>query len=269
MLRDGHRRDFIYVDDLIQVVIKAIDGVGCAASITSLPLDYAIEELFDLTLKALQMRLDEPVEVRPRGPDDVFYDPSRPSKDEPRLRLEDHDPAGERDRARIATTSGSASPRPIRTSSPLRRDGSLGSAERMDLKGRRLLLIGGGGLIGSHTADALLRRTWRRSASTTTSAAAARRTSPRLSRTRALRIFEDGGDILHRDVLDRAMRGIDGVFHFAALWLLHCHELPPLRLRGERRRHLHTSPRRAWATVCAAPRLLVVGLRYGDAVQSR
>ena len=27
----------------------------------------------------------------------------------------------------------------------------------MDLKGRKLLLIGGGGLIGSHTADRLLR----------------------------------------------------------------------------------------------------------------
>jgi UDP-glucose 4-epimerase len=31
---------------------------------------------------------------------------------------------------------------------------------------------------------------------------------------------------MHRDILDAAMRGIDGVFHFAALWLLHCHDYP-------------------------------------------
>jgi UDP-glucose 4-epimerase len=31
---------------------------------------------------------------------------------------------------------------------------------------------------------------------------------------------------MHRDILDAAMKGIDGVFHFAALWLLHCHDYP-------------------------------------------
>ena len=39
-------------------------------------------------------------------------------------------------------------------------------------------------------------------------------------------VFAHGGDILHADVLQRAMDGIDGVFHLAALWLLHCHEYP-------------------------------------------
>ena len=39
-------------------------------------------------------------------------------------------------------------------------------------------------------------------------------------------VFPLGGDILHRDILRAAMEGIDGVFHFAALWLLHCHSFP-------------------------------------------
>ena len=34
------------------------------------------------------------------------------------------------------------------------------------------------------------------------------------------------GDILHRDFLEKAMEGVDGVFHLAAVWLLHCHEYP-------------------------------------------
>ncbi|MEE4357933.1 MAG: NAD-dependent epimerase/dehydratase family protein, partial [Desulfococcaceae bacterium] len=41
-----------------------------------------------------------------------------------------------------------------------------------------------------------------------------------------VKIFELGGDLLHRDILDTAMKGIDGVFHFAALWLLHCYDFP-------------------------------------------
>ncbi len=39
-------------------------------------------------------------------------------------------------------------------------------------------------------------------------------------------VFPHGGDILHRDILERAMEGIDGVFHLAALWILQCHEYP-------------------------------------------
>ena len=34
------------------------------------------------------------------------------------------------------------------------------------------------------------------------------------------------GDILQNDILENFLIGIDGVFHFAALWLLQCHEYP-------------------------------------------
>ena len=41
-----------------------------------------------------------------------------------------------------------------------------------------------------------------------------------------VKIFEAGGDITQTDILDAALEGADGVFQFAALWLLQCHEFP-------------------------------------------
>ncbi len=79
------RRDFVFVDDLIDVVVKAVDGAGRpgAYHIAS-GSDFAIKELFDETLRALGLTLDKPVEVRPRNPDDVFsilLDPSKTNAD--------------------------------------------------------------------------------------------------------------------------------------------------------------------------------------------
>jgi UDP-glucose 4-epimerase len=41
-----------------------------------------------------------------------------------------------------------------------------------------------------------------------------------------VKIYPYGGYLLQTDILERAMEGIDGVFHLAALWLLQCHEFP-------------------------------------------
>jgi UDP-glucose 4-epimerase len=41
-----------------------------------------------------------------------------------------------------------------------------------------------------------------------------------------VKIYDIGGDILQTDILDSALKGADGVFHLAALWLLQCHEYP-------------------------------------------
>ena len=75
------RRDFIYVDDLIDLVVSAVDGQGASGAYhASSGSDYSIKELFDATVKALGIDLDEDVEVRERGPDDAFtilLDPSR------------------------------------------------------------------------------------------------------------------------------------------------------------------------------------------------
>ncbi|HZZ79168.1 MAG TPA: NAD-dependent epimerase/dehydratase family protein [Gemmataceae bacterium] len=79
------RRDFIYIADLVDCVIKAIDGMGTKGAYhISSGGDFAIKELFDETVKALGIKLDKDVEVRPRLPDDTFtilLDPSKTNKD--------------------------------------------------------------------------------------------------------------------------------------------------------------------------------------------
>ena len=39
-------------------------------------------------------------------------------------------------------------------------------------------------------------------------------------------IFAYGGDVREVDILDKAMEGVDYVFHLAAMWLLHCKDFP-------------------------------------------
>jgi len=79
------RRDFVFIDDLVDVVVKAIDGTGRKGVYhVSSGSDFAIKELFDETLSALKLTLDKPVEVRQRNPDDVFsilLDPSATNRD--------------------------------------------------------------------------------------------------------------------------------------------------------------------------------------------
>jgi UDP-glucose 4-epimerase len=78
------RRDFIFINDLVDCVMGAVDGKGSGYYHISSGADYSIEELFNATIKALGITLDEPVEVRPRGADDAFtilLDPSRTKAD--------------------------------------------------------------------------------------------------------------------------------------------------------------------------------------------
>jgi UDP-glucose 4-epimerase len=75
------RRDFIYVQDLIDLVVAALDGEGSGGAYhASSGADYSIKELFDATVAALQLDPAPEVEVRDRNPDDAFtilLDPSR------------------------------------------------------------------------------------------------------------------------------------------------------------------------------------------------
>ena len=96
----------------------------------------------------------------------------------------------------------------------------------MNLDGKRFLVIGGAGLIGSHTIEHLLKEDVREiRIYDNFTRGNYRNISAALSDPR-VNVFKDGGDILHRDVLNAAMKDIDGVFHFAALWLLHCQDYP-------------------------------------------
>lgn len=75
------RRDFIFVHDLVDVVVKALDGMGEKGYYhISSGSDYAIKELYDATIEALGIIEADEVEVRERNPDDVFsilLDPSK------------------------------------------------------------------------------------------------------------------------------------------------------------------------------------------------
>jgi len=78
------RRDFVFVDDMIDAVELAIDGKGHGTYHLSSGGDVSVEELFNATVAALGVTLDGPVEVRPRGEDDAFtilLDPSRTATD--------------------------------------------------------------------------------------------------------------------------------------------------------------------------------------------
>jgi UDP-glucose 4-epimerase len=91
------RRDFIYVDDLVDVVMQAVvDGKGHGHYHVSSGADFSIKELFDATIAALpEVQLEDEVEVRPRGEDDAYtilLDPSRVREDfgwEPKTPLEE------------------------------------------------------------------------------------------------------------------------------------------------------------------------------------
>jgi UDP-glucose 4-epimerase len=96
----------------------------------------------------------------------------------------------------------------------------------MDLRGARAVVVGGAGLIGSHVVDRLTREdvaeivVYDNFTRGTMGNLDAALQDPRV------RVFELGGDILHTDILQKALEKTDVVFHLAALWLLHCHEYP-------------------------------------------
>ena len=75
------RRDFIYVHDLIDLVVAVVDGQGEGGAYhASSGSDFSIKELFDATVRALELDPAPEVEVRERNPDDTYtilLDPSR------------------------------------------------------------------------------------------------------------------------------------------------------------------------------------------------
>ncbi len=80
------RRDFIFVEDLIDVVVAALGGTGEGHYHVSSGSDYSIKELFEAVVAAMGIELEEEVEVRPRPEEDApsillgpLADPARTS----------------------------------------------------------------------------------------------------------------------------------------------------------------------------------------------
>ena len=78
------RRDFVFVDDIVDCVMGAVEGRGHGVYHVASGGDFAIRELYDGVVRALRLNLDRDVEVRARAEDDAYtilLDPSRTTED--------------------------------------------------------------------------------------------------------------------------------------------------------------------------------------------
>lgn len=96
----------------------------------------------------------------------------------------------------------------------------------MDIRGKRFLAIGGAGLIGSHAVEELLKEDVKEVLIYDNFCRGTRENLAVALKDPRCKVYDVGGDILQTDILSSAMKNVDGVFHFAALWLLQCHEYP-------------------------------------------
>ncbi len=96
----------------------------------------------------------------------------------------------------------------------------------MDLKGKKIVVVGGAGLIGSHTVEQLLNEDVREVLIYDNFVRGRVENLANALKDPRVKIFDVGGDIMHTDILEAAFDGADGVFHLAALWLLQCHDFP-------------------------------------------
>ncbi len=96
----------------------------------------------------------------------------------------------------------------------------------MDIRGKKLVVIGGAGLIGSHTVDHLVKEDVGEIVVYDNFVRGREENLAEALSDARVKIFDIGGDIMQTDILEAALDGADGVFHLAALWLLQCHEFP-------------------------------------------
>jgi len=78
------RRDFVFVQDLARIVVKAADGTGSGTYHFSSGRDVAIKELYDAVVLAMKLNDYPEPEIRPLGPDDapsILLDPTRTFRD--------------------------------------------------------------------------------------------------------------------------------------------------------------------------------------------
>ena len=96
----------------------------------------------------------------------------------------------------------------------------------MDIRGKRLVVIGGAGLIGSHTVERLTNEDVGEIVIYDNFVRGTEKNIEQALKDPRVSVFDIGGDICQEDILNAAIKDADGVFLFAALWLLQCHEFP-------------------------------------------
>lgn len=96
----------------------------------------------------------------------------------------------------------------------------------MDIRGKKVVVIGGAGLIGSHTVDQLVKEDVKEIIIYDNFVRGTHENLAEALKDPRVKVYEVGGDICQPDILNSALKNADGVFHFAALWLLQCHEFP-------------------------------------------
>lgn len=101
----------------------------------------------------------------------------------------------------------------------------------MQLEHARVLVIGGAGFIGSFVVSELLKTDVAEVLIYDNFARGKRSNLGESLSDPRCRVYPNGGDIGDIDVLSDAMKGIDGVVHLAAMWLLHCKDFPRTAFR--------------------------------------
>lgn len=96
----------------------------------------------------------------------------------------------------------------------------------MELKNSKVLVIGGAGFIGGFVVRELLKHDVKEVIIYDNFTRGKYvNINDCLQDTRCT-VYPFGGDIRELDILDKAMEGVDYVFHLAAMWLLHCMDFP-------------------------------------------
>ena len=90
----------------------------------------------------------------------------------------------------------------------------------MDLKGSRILVIGGAGFIGSHIVDQLIAESPAEIRVLDNFVRGKKASLSQALKSSKVKLIE--GSITDLDTLRAAIKGVDGVFHLAALWLGEC-----------------------------------------------
>ncbi|WP_420580224.1 SDR family NAD(P)-dependent oxidoreductase [Reichenbachiella sp.] len=96
----------------------------------------------------------------------------------------------------------------------------------MKLEKATVLVTGGAGFIGSFVVKELLKHPVKRIIVYDNFTRGKQHNLEQSLKDERCEVFPFGGDLREVDVLDKAMEGVDYVFHLAAMWLLHCKDFP-------------------------------------------